>query len=134
MTALVRAATDSDAQDKVVQELLLVPDKRVINMQAKQNKRTALMLAAAEGHEKIVVLLLNAGALVDLQDEYGDTALLRAARNGHKVVEGLLLAARANSELENNAGETVWGLGGVKQCVGSAENNYRCDYGRSGHE
>jgi len=40
----------------------------------KTQNRTALQLAAHEGHKDVVILLLNAGADAKIQDEDGDSA------------------------------------------------------------
>jgi len=45
----------------------------------KVENRTALQLAAHEGHQDVVLLLLNAGADTKIQDEDGDSALHYAA-------------------------------------------------------
>ena len=45
----------------------------------KIENRTALQVAAHEGHQEIVVLLLNAGADAKIQDEDGDSAYHYAA-------------------------------------------------------
>ena len=56
--------------------------------------RTALQMAAAQGHEDAVQLLLRGGADIDATDKFGHTALGLAAQNGHKEVVELLVAHR----------------------------------------
>ena len=51
------------------------------------------MIAANNGHERAVELLLQRGAEVDLQDSDGWTALMCAADNGHERVRGRVAAA-----------------------------------------
>ena len=41
----------------------------------KSSGKSALQVAAHQGHDTIVKILLNAGANLELQDEDGDTAL-----------------------------------------------------------
>ncbi|HET6631816.1 MAG TPA: ankyrin repeat domain-containing protein [Rhodanobacteraceae bacterium] len=48
--------------------------------------RTALMVAALEGHAQIASVLLAAGASADLADRHGTTALMEAARAGANAV------------------------------------------------
>ena len=56
-----------------------------------QNK-TALQLAAHEGYQSIVTLLLDAGADAKIQDEDGDSAY-------HYAAFGFVLECRASSDL-----------------------------------
>ena len=49
------------------------------------------MYAASEGHERVVELLMQHGAEVELQDNDRWTALMVAARSGHERVVELLL-------------------------------------------
>jgi ankyrin repeat protein len=51
-----------------------------------EEESTPLMYAAANGHEKVVRLLLNNGAQVDRKNRYGWTALLQASCYGHHDV------------------------------------------------
>jgi ankyrin repeat protein len=44
---------------------------------------TALMRAAARGHEGVCDLLITRGCKADMQNNNGDTALIGAAVNGH---------------------------------------------------
>jgi len=48
-----------------------------------QHGQTALMLAVSHGRLDTVVMLLEAGADVNIQDEDGSTALMCAAEHGH---------------------------------------------------
>jgi len=58
-------------------------------------KITALMKASGNGHEKVVKLLLDKGADVNLQSKYAETALMKASGNGHEKVVKVLLAKGA---------------------------------------
>ena len=61
---------------------------------------TALMFAAANGHEQIVARLLSAKANPNLMDGEGQTALMFAAEKGCKKMVARLLAAKANPDLK----------------------------------
>ena len=52
---------------------------------------TALHRAAKNGHEAVVGLLLDKGAMIDEKEMNGWTALHWAAENGHDAVVRLLL-------------------------------------------
>lgn len=52
---------------------------------------TALMRAAAGGHEAVARMLLEHGANVEKADDHGTTALMRAALGGQEKVVQLLL-------------------------------------------
>ena len=70
-----------------------------INMRTREG-RTALHLAASNGHVPTVRFLLQTGADINLVDNKGNTALLLAAENGHLKAVRLLLTAGA--ELDSN--------------------------------
>jgi hypothetical protein len=57
--------------------------------------RTTLQVAAFDGNEAVVRLLLEKGAVVDAEDGKRRTALHKAARNGHESVVQLLLGKGA---------------------------------------
>ena len=67
---------------------------------------TALMLASAGGHLKVVQLLCEAGADKDIVDLWGDTALLWASRYGHLEVVQLLCEAGADKNKAMQNGTT----------------------------
>jgi len=58
--------------------------------------RTPLMIAAEEGKENLVKLLVEYGADVNAKDHYGDTALMLAANAGHLNVVEFLVEHGAN--------------------------------------
>lgn len=72
---------------------------------ARDSGETALMQAAAEGHWKIVHLLLDAGADVNGCDNEGTTALRHAAFQSHAAIVKLLLARGADVQ---RAGDGSW--------------------------
>jgi ankyrin repeat protein len=65
------------------------------------------VLAAEEGYDDVVALLLAAGAAVDKADEDGRTALMRTARCGLSPVVALLLAAGAEVDKADAEGGTA---------------------------
>jgi ankyrin repeat protein len=65
-----------------------------------------LLLAAEQGYEKIVALLLERGADIEAVDHLGDTALGWAASNGHDEVIKVLLAHHATIDHEDLDGST----------------------------
>ncbi|EFN56249.1 hypothetical protein CHLNCDRAFT_22241, partial [Chlorella variabilis] len=69
--------------------------------------RTALILACAGGHGRIIKLLLRKGAAINAQDARGCTPLHISVLNGHKAVARHLLEAGADALRCNNAGTTA---------------------------
>ena len=68
---------------------------------------TALMFAASHGHERLVNILVQAGANITHQDTDGDTALMSAADNGHEKVADLLIRHGADADQQNCCGGTA---------------------------
>jgi ankyrin repeat protein len=68
-----------------------------VNARDRWYARTALMIAAAEGHSDVVQMLIEAGADIELLDEEGASALTLARDNGHLDVAAALVAAGASS-------------------------------------
>ena len=71
------------------------------------NRHTALMRASNKGHVQIVLLLLAAGANLDMVCHAGFTALMRACGAGHLQVVRVLLEAGANTDAADNNGRTA---------------------------
>jgi ankyrin repeat protein len=94
-----------------------------INIEAKEDiyGRTALHLAAIDGHEVAARLLLEKGANIHAEKEDGWTALHLAAWNGSEAVARLLLEKGADIEAKNSShGRTALhlaALGGQKVIV-----------------
>ncbi|MBX9889903.1 MAG: ankyrin repeat domain-containing protein [Amoebophilaceae bacterium] len=84
-----------------------------INMNAKETNEqcTALHLAACDGHEQVVELLLNHGATVDKQDNRNNTALHYATRVGNEEIVNMLLDKHAKVNKINAAGDTAFHIG-----------------------
>ena len=85
-------------------EILLKSEGILINM----SHCTPLYLAASNGCEKIVELLLNVEAIeINAQDDDGDTPLFVAAKMGHhNVVKMLLEKENIEVNLANWEGDT----------------------------
>jgi uncharacterized protein len=66
--------------------------------------RSALMTAAAEGHEQIARALIGAGADVNLVDHHGSTALMEASRAGANGVVQQLAEAKADASARDHHG------------------------------
>lgn len=99
--ALVAAAGIAD--DDVAGVKLLLKHRAAVNaVDARQ--RSALMTAAAEGHEQIARVLSAAGADVNLADQHGSTALMEAARAGAVGVVSLLADAQADARTRDQHG------------------------------
>ena len=87
--------------------VLLLSAGANINVQNFNDGLTALIVAVRYGYEAGIKILLNAQALVDIQDRYGNMALHHAAMIGHLVIIELLLSAGANRLLINTEGKTA---------------------------
>lgn len=68
---------------------------------------TPLIYASTEGHDDVVVVLLDAGADVNLASPNGTTALMMAARGAHDQTVDLLLARGADPNRRNDSGATA---------------------------
>ncbi|EPS37921.1 hypothetical protein H072_8368 [Dactylellina haptotyla CBS 200.50] len=89
-------------------EALLKRNEIQINLQAEQSGKTALILAAENGHIDCVRLLLAEQYLaVDEQDKTGATALYEAASKGHVEILELLLIKGANAAAETKSKRTA---------------------------
>jgi ankyrin repeat protein len=101
-TVLTWAAANDHIE---IVELLLEKGANV--NQARQDGKTALMLAILFGKIQIIELLLEKGANVNQADQYGDTALIEAAANGNIEIVKLLLEKGAKVNKANKDGETA---------------------------
>ena len=77
-----------------------------VNEKTKQGK-TALILASAAGHAKVVEALLDLGADIQAQDNNGATALILAATEGHADAVKILLNRGADVAAKDHDGGTA---------------------------
>jgi len=99
--ALVAAAGIADDDPHGVK--LLLKHRAAVNaVDAKH--RSALMAAAAEGHEQIARTLRSAGADVTPADRHGSTALMEASRAGAVGIVQLLAEAQPDARVRDNHG------------------------------
>ena len=102
--ALLCAAGISD-DDPAGVDLLL---KRRVNVDARDTLgRTALMVAALQGHAGIVARLLDAGAQVGLADSRGTTPLMEATRSGSEAVLKLIVAREPGLDVVDATGRSA---------------------------
>ncbi|KAM9393101.1 histone-lysine N-methyltransferase EHMT1a isoform 2-T4 [Pholidichthys leucotaenia] len=89
---LYLSAKQGDLQ-KVIQ--LLVDGKDPNFVMGNQNKQTPLHVAAAEGHQEVCHMLVQAGANLDMFDEEQRTPLMAACENNHLDTVKYLIRAGA---------------------------------------
>ncbi|EIL94573.1 ankyrin repeat domain-containing protein, partial [Rhodanobacter sp. 115] len=99
--ALVAAAGVRDDDAEGVK--LLLKHRAAVNV-VDANRRSALMVAAAEGHEQIARALRAANADVALADRHGSTALMEAARAGAVGIVQLLAEAQPDARVRDSHG------------------------------
>jgi ankyrin repeat protein len=89
------------------------------DIETKDKFGTPVSLAASNGHEAVVQLLVEKGANVEMEDTFGHTPLSLAARNGHKAVVRLFCQEQGQ----------VWSLarviGRIQRAGGSGETTER---------
>ncbi|XP_034732437.1 E3 ubiquitin-protein ligase MIB2 isoform X3 [Etheostoma cragini] len=85
--------------NKVRELVQKYPDKVDIKNQGK----TALQVAAHQGHMEVVKALLQANSSIEVKDEDGDTALHYTAFGNQAEITRLLLSKGANVNLLNNS-------------------------------
>ena len=90
--------------DKAVMEILL---DRTVAHAANGVRDKALIVAAEEGHEEIVQLLVMSGANVDSRNHNNQPVLILATRAGHKAVVQVLLQNEADVDIKGLRDETA---------------------------
>lgn len=99
------ADLQNQTHGKVIQRLFKLAD---VNIKAKQNGQTALMLAVSHGRLDMVKMLLEAGADINIQDDDGSTALMCAAEHGHlEIVKHFLSQPECDSTITDLDGSTA---------------------------
>lgn len=95
--------------------LQLLDDSQIAINQDLYNGKTALCLAAMEGHADVVSTLLKHQANPNLADVHGETPLHQAARYGHAEVAKLLLQNGAFCTMINGSHITPLLLAAIKK-------------------
>lgn len=94
-TDLHAAAFDNDDE---LMDTLLSSGSADIDRRGNPRGWTPLMVAAGEGHSKVVGILLNKGADLSVVNDLGSTALFISVCFGHVAVTRMLVNAGANLE------------------------------------
>jgi hypothetical protein len=84
-------------------------------------RNTALMMAALDGREKTVEILLTAGALPNARNSKGFTALMFAAKSGYYKIARRLIDNKADIYAKNQEGQTAFDLAVKYRNVSVAE-------------
>ena len=66
-----------------------------------------MMMAAYNGHDTVIPLLLEAGAQIDAQSNGGKTPLILASYYGREAAVRELLKGNPNLDLKDNNGKTA---------------------------
>jgi ankyrin repeat protein/tetratricopeptide (TPR) repeat protein len=111
---LINAAADNDWtplhraawNGQLVVARFLLENAAKVDQPSGGDRKTALALAAAQGHKSMVELLLAKGANANAKEQYGNTALHEAAAKGFVTVVEVLLVNKAELDGRNNSGET----------------------------
>eukprot|EP00434_Breviolum_minutum_P003457 symbB.v1.2.003042.t2/scaffold167.1/size289592/7 len=101
-------------------------DRKRLNEREEVFGYTSLSLAASVGHVKVVSMLLDAKADLELRCNLGNSALHMAARAGHTAVVRALVVHKAALESKNEEGWTplIWGsMNGHQEVVAALLNS-----------
>lgn len=77
------------------------------NVPVDDDRNRNIHMAAAHGDENWILLEIERGAKVDIENYLGWTPLMMAVRNGHYKVASILLQHRADATKKNKFGKNV---------------------------
>lgn len=85
------------------------------------------MWAARQDYSEIAEILLNCGADVNVQNNYGSTALIWAAKHGNSEVTEVLLkhGADVNARANNGFTALIWSVLGNHEHIAKISPNGR---------
>ena len=104
MTPLHIAAEKGDA--RLVQILFGMGADPTLCTTSESGWIPPLVVAASHGHSECLGLLVDAGALVNAEDRWGNTAILKACSGGHSDCVSSLLRFGADPTIPNHWGAT----------------------------
>ncbi|HML58035.1 MAG TPA: ankyrin repeat domain-containing protein [Ferruginibacter sp.] len=82
--------------------------KSDLNVKENSSGSTPLISAALFGKVEIAKLLIDAGALLNVQNNEGSTALITASFFCHPEIVKMLIAKNADKTIKNNYGSTAY--------------------------
>uniref|UniRef100_A0A8D3CTR1 E3 ubiquitin-protein ligase MIB2 n=1 Tax=Scophthalmus maximus TaxID=52904 RepID=A0A8D3CTR1_SCOMX len=112
ISVLEKLLSQSTEQDNPSRLVIEAPPSSAMNLQPllfswqvdiKNQGKTALQVAAHQGHMEVVKALLQANSSIEVKDEDGDTALHYTAFGNQAEIARLLLSKGANVNLLNNS-------------------------------
>lgn len=86
----------------------LITSKSDLNVKESYGGSTALISAALFGKTEIAKLLIDAGAMLNIQNNEGSTALITAAFFCRPDIVKMLLAKKADKTIKNKYGSTAY--------------------------
>ncbi|EPS40628.1 hypothetical protein H072_5502 [Dactylellina haptotyla CBS 200.50] len=99
----------SNGEPERVRKILSGGARNFVDVDAVDEEGSSpLIYAACFGHEEVVVLLVDAGANVNLQDGHKWSPLTWAMTNRHKGIAKILLDHGASSEIKTTSGGTAF--------------------------
>eukprot|EP00026_Physarum_polycephalum_P002866 Phypoly_transcript_02875.p1 GENE.Phypoly_transcript_02875~~Phypoly_transcript_02875.p1 ORF type:complete len:834 (-),score=168.92 Phypoly_transcript_02875:78-2579(-) len=122
------------AQNEIGMVQSLLDEETVRVNDCDYDKRTALHVAASEGHIDVVRILIREGADLNFADRYNATPLDDAIHHGHQDVAKLLVESGAKHGVGSNFGLDLVhaaGHGDLKNVIKLVENGIpinSCDY------
>jgi len=103
MVALIEAVQNGN----VVQVERLLFELHLHTERVNEGGGTPLILSAIKGNYACASALIDAGANLNAQDNFGNTALMFASKEGHEEVVNLLIQNGAFVDKRNNFGQTA---------------------------
>ena len=87
-------------------------------------KNTVLHLAAINGHQQTIEILLKSGAIsnIDIQNSDGNTPLIEAVLHGHERAVMILSQAGSNIMIRNNQNHTALDIATIQKLTRIREN------------
>ena len=99
--------TDEEDEEQIETLEMLIEGGADVNAKSKYGGRTPLIVAAVNAFPKIITMLVEAGADLEMKDNEGNTPLIVASNYLRKKNVSQLLRYGANVDSTNNEGRTA---------------------------